>query len=111
MLGNPDPTAIATDANLTLTIDNIAGGAVQFTGFSAGRTITTPTAIQLAAAAPDMDIGDSIILIVSVIPAFAATWAAGVGITLAGRATVAASSWNLVQIVKTGAAAFTWRTL
>ena len=111
LLANLDVAAIATDANLTLTIDQISGGAVQFTGFSAGRTVTTPTAALILAAAPNMDIGDSIALVVSCEDAFAATWAAGAGVTLAGRATTPASSWSIVNITKTGAATVTWRVL
>lgn len=102
--------AIATDANLTLGISDIAGGAVMFTGFTAGRTVTTPTAAQIAAA-PDMDIGDSFSFTISVIPAFAGTFAAGAGVTLAGRTAVPASGNVYVVVTKTGAAAFTWTAL
>ena len=102
---------ISADANATLTVDNIAGGAVQFTGFTAGRTITTPTAAAMAAACPDMDIGDSFTIAVSVVPAFAGTWVAGTGVTLAGRATTPASSYSLVVVTRTGASAFTWNVL
>ena len=31
-------TAIATDSNLTMTVAQMAGGFIQYTGFSAGRT-------------------------------------------------------------------------
>ena len=103
--------AIATDANLTLGISDIAGGAVMFTGFTAGRIVTTPTAAQIAAAAPDMDIGDSFSFTISVVPAFAGTFAAGTGVTLAGRTAVPASGNVYVVVTKTGAAAFTWTAL
>lgn len=102
-------TAIATDANLTLTVDQISGGGVQFTSFSAGRTVTTPTAALILAAAPDMDVGDSFSFYVSAVAAFAATWAAGTGVTLAGRATTPASSWSIVTVKKLSSTTVEWR--
>jgi hypothetical protein len=101
----------ATDANLTLAVTEMFGGAVQFTGFTAGRNVTTPTAAQILAAAPDMNIGDSFVIKVSVVPAFAATYVAGVGVTLLGRATTPASSVSDVVITRTGAATVSWRVL
>lgn len=103
--------AIATDANLTLGISDIAGGAVMFTGFTAGRTVTTPTAALILAAAPDMDIGDSFSFTLSVIPAFAGTLAAGTGVTLAGRTAVPASGNVYVVVTKTSATTVTWTSL
>jgi hypothetical protein len=104
-----DWSAIATDAALTLTVAQMAGGGVMFTSFSAGRTVTTPTAALILAAAPDMDIGDTFSFYVSCIAAFAATWTAGVGVTLAGRATTPASSWSIVTVKKLSATTVEWR--
>lgn len=111
LMGNMDISTIATDANLTLTVAQMGGGAVQFTSFSAGRTVTTPTAALILAAAPDMDIGDTFTLLVSCVAAFAATWAAGTGVTLAGRATTPASSYSVVVVKKTSATTVTWTVL
>ncbi len=108
---NINESVIAADANATLSINDIAGGAVQFTGFTAGRNITTPTAAQILAAAPDMNIGDSFALLISTVAAFAGTFVANTGVTLAGRSTVPASSFSIVIVKRTGAAAFTWRVL
>lgn len=102
---------LATDANLTLTIPQISGGAIRFSGFTAGRNVTTPTAAQILAASPDMDIGDTFSLIVSVTPAFAATWVAGNGVTLAGRATTPASSFSWIVVEKTSATTVVWNVL
>lgn len=102
---------LATDANLTLTIPQISGGAIRFSGFTAGRNVTTPTAAQILAASPDMDIGDTFSLIVSVTPAFAATWVAGTGVTLAGRATTPASSFSWIVVEKTSATTVVWNVL
>jgi hypothetical protein len=110
-LANPRVSIIATDANLTLTVDQIKGGAVQFSSFSAGRNVTTPTAALILASVPDMDIGDSFVLTVSCVAAFAATWVAGTGVTLAGRATTPASTNSIVVVTKTGAATVTWNVL
>lgn len=111
VLGNLRVTAVATDANLTLTTDQMAGGAVQFTSFTAGRNVTTPTGTQIETANPGMDVGDAFMLLVSCVAAFAATYVAGTGVTLAGRATTPASSWSLVEVRKTAANAFTWTVL
>jgi hypothetical protein len=100
--------ADATDANVTMTVAQMAGGMVQYTAFSAGRNITTPTAALILAACPDMDIGDSFQIIVSVVPAFAGTYVAGVGVTLSGRATTPASSWSIITVIKTSATTVTW---
>lgn len=100
---------IATDAALTLTTAQLAAGIVIFTGFSAGRAVTVPTAASLNLAAPDMDIGDSFSFFASVTTAFAATWTANTGVILAGRATLPASTTlQVITVTKTGAAAFTW---
>jgi hypothetical protein len=110
-MANPIVTTNAADANAVLTVENIAGGVVQFTGFTAGRTITTPAAAAILAAAPDMNIGDAFAIKISVIPAFAGTYAAGAGVTLIGRATTPASSSSDVLVTRTGAATVSWNVL
>lgn len=111
MFANLAPVVKTTDANYTLPVAEMAGGCVVFTSFTAGRNLTTPTAAQILAAASDMDVGDSFTFIVSSIAAFAATWVAGTGVTLAGRATTPASSFSLIVVEKTGAAAVRWTVL
>ena len=108
---NPVITTIAADAAATLTAAQMAGGVIQFTGFTAGRVITTPTAALIIAAFPEMDIGDSLELEVSCVAAYAGTWAAGTTVTLAGRATTPASSWSKIYVTKTSATAVTWTVL
>ena len=103
--------SISADANAILTVAAMAGGLIQFTGFTAGRTLTTDTAANIIAANPWMDIGDSFEVVVSSKNAFAGTLAAGTGVTLAGRATVAASSFAILLFTKTGAAAVTCTVL
>ncbi len=108
---NCSVVVVTADANDTVTVSDIAGGVLQYTGFTAGRTLTTDTAVNILAAAPDMDIGDSFLAIVSIVPAFAGTWAAGAGVTLAGRATTPASSYSIVVITKLTATTVEWRVL
>jgi hypothetical protein len=108
LLANIQPSIVATNADMTMTVAQMAGGMVQYSSFSAGRAVTTPTAALILAAAPDMDIGDSFSFIVSAVAAFAATWVAGVGVTLAGRATTPASSWSIITVTKTAATTVTW---
>lgn len=111
LLSSVQPVEVTADANATITISQINAGAVFFTGFTAGRTLTVPTATVLLAAFGDMDIGDSITLFVSIQDAFAGTWTAAAGVTLRGRSTTPASSWSAVSIVRTGAATFDWIVL
>ena len=108
---NPVISTVAADANATISASQVAGGVIQYTGFTAGRTLTTDTAANFAAAFPEMDIGDSIGFTVSVVPAFAGTWAAGAGVTITGRTTCPASSGVTVYLVRTGAATFNWTTM
>lgn len=111
LLANIQPVEVTADAAATITVAQISAGAVFFTGFSAGRNLTVPTAAVLAAAFGDMDVGDSITMLVSIQDAFAGTWVAATGVTLRGRATTPASSWSAVVIVRTGAATFDWIVL
>jgi hypothetical protein len=110
-LTNPVITSIATDAAATITAAQIEGGVVQFTGFTAGRVLTTDTAANILAAFPEMDVGDSVEFRVSCVAAFAGTYAAGTGVTLAGRATTPASSHSVIYITKTSATTVTWTVL
>lgn len=107
-LGNPTITEKTTNADHTLTVEEMAGGLVYYSALSAGRAVTTPTAALILAAAPDMDIGDSFCFLVSIQDAFAITWAAGTGVTLRGRATTPASSSTWIVVVKTSATTVDW---
>ena len=99
--------SISADANAILTVAAMAGGLIQFTGFTAGRTLTTDTAANIIAANPWMDIGDTFEVDISITTAFAGTYAAGAGVTLAGRATALASSISKILVTRTGAATVT----
>jgi hypothetical protein len=108
---NPAITSIATDAAATMTATQVAGGVIQYTGFTAGRVLTTDTAANFVAVFPEMDIGDTIGFTISIVPAFAGTWAAGTGVTIVGRTTCPAATAVTVYLVRTGAATFNWVTL
>ncbi len=111
LVGNVSITSKTTDANHTITVAEMAGGVIYYSALSAGRTVTTPTAALILAAAPDMDIGDTFMLIVSIQDAFAITWAAGTGVTLLGRATTPASSNSIIVVEKTSATTVNWTVL
>ena len=111
LLSNPVITSIATDANATLDVAKISGGVVQYTGFTAARTLTTDTAVNILAAFPEMDISDSVTMQVSCVAAFAGTYVAAAGVTLAGRATTPASSYSTIYITRTSATTVTWTVL
>lgn len=101
-------TDVATNTDQTITVDQMAGGHINFTSFSAGRAVTTPTAALILAQCPDMDIGDTFSFLVSCQAAFAATWVAGANVTLAGRATTPASSYSVVTVRKLTATTVEW---
>lgn len=111
LISHPAVTVVTADANDIVTVDKIAGGVIQYTGFSAGRNLTTDSAANIIAAFPNMDIGDTLELMISITTAFAGTWVAGASVTLAGRATVLANTTQVVIITKTGAATVSWRAL
>lgn len=105
------PTIVTTDAAMTMTVAQMSGGAVIYSSFSAGRAVTTPAAALILAAAADMDIGDTFSFYVSAQAAFAVTWVAGTGVTLAGRATTPASSFSLIIVEKLSATTVSWTVL
>jgi len=106
-VNNPLIVTQATDSNQTLTVAAMAGGVYQRAGMTAGRSDTTDTAANIIAAFPNMDIGDSMVLVISVSVAFTLTLLAGAGVTLAGATTVIANSMRLFLVTKTGAATVT----
>ena len=107
-VGNPVITEKLTDANHTITVAEMSTGVLYYSALSAGRTVTTPTAAQILAAAVGMDVGDSFVFLVSIQDAFAITWAAGTGVTLRGRATAPASSSTWIVVTKTSATTVDW---
>jgi hypothetical protein len=107
----PALVIVAADAAYLVTVADLAAGAIQFTSFSAGRAVTTPTAALILAAFPEMDVGDVIHFKMSCVAAFAATHTAGAGVTLAGRATCPASSSQDILITKTSSTTVTWTAL
>lgn len=111
MIAHLKPTIVATNADMTMTVAQMAGGVIIYSSFSAGRAVTTPTAALILAAAGDMDIGDTFTIVVSAQAAFAATWVAGAGVTLAGRATTPASSFSMVIVEKLSATTVSWTVL
>lgn len=111
MIMNPVITTIATDAAATIDVAKLSGGVIQYTGFTAGRVLTTDTAANILAANPEMDIGDSLLVKISCVAAFAGTFAAGAGVTLRGKTTCPASSQIDVYVVKTSATTVDWNAL
>ena len=107
-LGNPVVTEKTTNVDHTITVAEISTGVLYYSALTAGRAVTTPTAALILAAAPDMDVGDSFVFLVSIQDAFAITWGAGAGVTLQGRATTPASSSTWIVVTKTSATTVTW---
>lgn len=111
MVGNISVATKTTNADHTLSVSELAGGCIYYDSLSAGRGITTPTAADILAQCPDMDIGDSFQFWVAIQDAFALTWAAGTGVTLKGRATTAASSSSMIVVTKTSSTTVDWYVL
>lgn len=108
-LGNPVVTEKTTNVDHTITVAEISTGVLYYSALSAGRAVTTPTAALILAAAPDMDVGDSFVFLVSIQDAFAITWvAADADVTLRGRATTPASSSTWIVVTKTSDTDVTW---
>ena len=112
LLANFVPTNFNAEADATLTVSQLAGGLIQ-----QGLTLTSavvytlPTAALIAAAFPEMDIGDaySIEVVNAQAAAFDTTLAVGVGITAIGTnnaLSVAPKSSRIFTLVKTAAATF-----
>lgn len=108
---SPAVLDVATDAAQVLSAAQISRRIVQFSGLTAGRVVTTDTAANILAQHPDLNIGESFVIAISALTAFAITWAAGVGVTLAGRATTPASAWSMVAITKLSATTIEFRVL
>lgn len=109
LVSNRIIVVVAADAAYTLTVGDIAGGAIQFTGLTAGRNLTVPTAAALDAAFPEVGIGETLQLQISITTAFALTLVTNTGMTLAGKATVPASGSKDLYFTKTAAGAWTAR--
>jgi hypothetical protein len=103
----PDLVLVSADAADTMTVAKMAAGCIQYTGLTAGRALTIDTATNITAAFPEMDVGDFLHFVVSITTAFALTWTAAAGVTLAGRATVLANTTQHVLLKKTGANTYT----
>lgn len=105
-IGNPRVTTVATAGNLTITIPAILGGIARFTGAAGAVTYTTPTGTLLAAALPDMDIGDTFPFMIVNTAAQAATIAGGTDVTAVAGNLVVNATGKMFVLEKTGATTF-----
>ena len=106
-LAMPKITTDATAGNRTLTVEGMLGGVIVNTGAAGAVAYTYPTGALIAAAFPEMDIGDTYVFKVVNTAAQVATYTtAASGTTLAGLVTANANSRTVVM-QKTAAAAFT----
>ena len=103
----PVVKTVSADANYTITATDIAGGVLAFTGFTAGRNLTTDTAANIIAAFPQLNVGEAVVLQVGISVAYAGTLVAGTDVTLAGKATVVASGSAFLYFTKTSATTVT----
>lgn len=96
-----------TDGNTVISVAKIAGGLILRGAITANRTDTTATAALIAAAFPDMNIGDTLSFKVSnQDTAQTITVAGGTGVTASGNLVVVALRTKEFVLVKTAAATF-----
>ena len=102
-MANPRITSVATAGDLTVTVAAVLGGVAQFTGAAGAVAYTLPLAVDLIAAMPDMDIGDSYVFAISNTAAQVATVTTNIGITLSGNAATINASMKWIVLTKTAA--------
>lgn len=103
ILGNPRLVNQAADSAQVIPVASLLGGVYTRSAIAAGRIDTTDTAVAILAAMPDMDIGDSFILVVSNTAGFSLTLAGGVGVTASGNLVVLTLTSKIVIFTKTAA--------
>ncbi len=96
-LANPVITTNAAAGNQSITVAMVAGGVGVFTGAAGAVNLTFPTAADLIAAFPDMDIGDSYVFTITNTAAQVATFVANTGNTIAGFTTTNAQTRTCVM--------------
>lgn len=95
--------ALKTDAAITLDVADVLGGFISGPA-SVARNYQLPTAANLIAAMPEMDVGDTFAFILCSTGAGAITVTTNTGITLSGNVTAAAGGSRWFVVEKTGAA-------
>lgn len=105
-LSNVAITTIAGDVNAVIPIAGMAGGVVVTSGKTAGRTYTTDTAANIAAAFPNMDVGESLMFQLASTDGFTSTVAGGTGVTASGNLLVLTLTAKEFILTRTGAATF-----
>jgi hypothetical protein len=96
----------ASAGNQTITIPQVLAGVALFTGAAGAVAYTTPTAADIIAALPELDIGDTYTFRLCNTAAQTATITAGTGVTLAGFTTVNAATRTCI-VRKTAATTVT----
>lgn len=104
-LANPRVVSDGATGSTTINTSKILGGVIKYAALAGVATLTTDTAALLAAAMPDMDIGDCYMFVVINPTANAATIAGGTGVTASGNTTVTSGA-RMCFLEKTGAATF-----
>lgn len=105
-LSNVVIKAFNADTVQTLLPADILGGVITSAGKTATRVFTTDTGANLAAALPNMDVGESLMFQVASIDGFTTTLAGGVGVTASGNLSVLTLTSKEFILTKTGAATF-----
>lgn len=99
-LTNPVRSGVGTDGNVTIGVNTLMGGIYYRSGLTAGRTDTMPTATQLNAVLGDMDVGESIMVLISNQSAQTLTIGASTGVAIGGTATVSANTSRFFQLIR-----------
>lgn len=102
-LAMPKRSNQTTDSNQTIWYGAILGGLYTRSGTNTNRTDTTATAVDILAAMPDMDIGDTFMFMVGNLTANTLVIAGGVGVTASGNLSVLTLSTKWFMLEKTSA--------
>jgi hypothetical protein len=106
-LANLVPGAMSADAASTITVAMMQGGFIRRTGNTSAHTDTTDTAANILAANPNMDIGDTFVVLVNNVVAYAITVAGGTGVTMGTKTVIPASTFGFLIFTKTSSTTMT----
>jgi len=96
-----------TDSNQVITVPAILGGLYTRSGTNTNRTDTTATAADILAQLPDMDIGDTFMLLIGNQTANSLIIAGGASVTASGNLTILTLTSKWFLFTKTSATTMT----
>lgn len=105
-LTSPTRIGVGGDANTNIPVSAILGGVYYRSGLAAGRTDTVPTATQLNEVLSDMDVGESLMVLISNQSAQILTIGPATGVAIGGATTVSANTSRFYMLIRNSATTF-----